>query len=288
MSKLGATALATLVVFLNPSAYAEERLDKYRYHSDGTYSKVGGSGERLGNTAPDPEVVTTHDPEVVDQFSGAGFIESESATTAVNGSSSISSTWSLRGSYGKNVSPKLHVQADADYSYTSDGTVASDELSGTAHVSTMVKDNVAVGGYVQAGLLGGDGSFQYSLGGEAIVFGEKTAAWARLGYGKVSLLGTDGDYIIGAAGLQYYINDNFRIDGEARVTEDLWSVHSRVNYRMERWPAATLHVGYQHIAVGGTSSVSSVDSVFAGVRYNFGSQTLKEEQQNGVRWQKIR
>lgn len=217
-------------------------------------------------------------------------------------------TWALRGSVNYDAGNGFNIQADADYGRTEVEDFDFDRLSGAAHVYYRPSGSYAVGLFGQAGrystgyfnglgIPGLDTSVTDKLGGlEVAWFNEVATTYGQLGYGKTSWAGEDADHILGRLGIRYFLTDDVRFDLEGslhrfsydNVDLDVKTLKTVANYRPGSIPVSVF-AGYRYdewepSASGVTPGKEKDHSVFAGLRYHFGSTSLKDEENSGPVW----
>lgn len=217
-------------------------------------------------------------------------------------------TWALRGTMNYDAGGGFNVQGDAEYGRTAVEDFDFDQLSGTAHVYYRPSQEYAVGAFGQLsrfgtdyfdglGVAGLDTDITDKMAGiEGAWFNGVATAYAQLGYGQASWSGKDADHIMGRLGMRYFLTDNVRFDLEGslhrfsyqNVDLDVRTLKTAVNYRPEQMPVSVF-AGYRFDewkpSVSGFSPGKEKNhSAFAGLRYHFGSESLKAEEQNGPLW----
>ena len=135
-------------------------------------------------------------------------------------------------------------------------------------------------------------------GVEAAYFLDTWTLHGALGYGQASVEDfddIDADHYMGSLGARIYATDNLRFDVDGslhRISEndldyDLRSVKLTANYRLDAFPV-TLFAGYKYTneELSGLSASVSGDTstLFGGLRFSYGSTTLKEEERLGPVW----
>ena len=211
--------------------------------------------------------------------------------------------WTLRGSINIEGPSGLNVQFDGGYARTTVENVGVDQLVGAGHVYYRDRD-FATGGFVQANSVDAD-YLGYSLndtikdylgGMEGAWFMDQATIYGRAGYGQAKWEGYSADHAMGAIGARLYATDNFRFDMEGAVNRlshadlklDTRSATLSVNYRPESVPV-TLFSGYRFDQIepsmsGASLGHANVSTIFAGLRFSFGSNSLKDEERNGPVW----
>lgn len=256
------------------------------------------------------EVEANYASEHISGFIEGSFAYGKGKVDSLWGSGSDDgSRWALRGTVNAEAHTNWNIQLDGLYSRMSIDPVDVDSLVGAAHVYHRVPDAYAVGAFVQgtrfgsnildlaANLIGADEhAFGIVGGGEAAVFTDLATFHGQLGFGQVSYSGLKVDHLLAKAGARIYATDNIRFDVEGTLNRfsgygakaDLYSVSTIGNYRFAELPA-TVFGGYQYdygkASLGGTTlGDGNVHTFLTGVRFNFGSTTLKEEERKGPLW----
>ncbi len=217
-------------------------------------------------------------------------------------------SWALRGSANYDAGNGLNIQGDIDYRRTDVEDFDFKQLSGTGHVYLRPTQDYAVGVFGQLSRIGPDlfdntgvtnlnsDVTDKMAGIEAAWFNEIGTAYGQLGYGQASWTGDDADHLMGRLGYRYFMADNVRIDVEgalhrlsyADLDLDLRTFKAVANYRPDIIPAS-LFVGYRYDewepSVSGISIGKEKNhSILAGLRYHFGSASLKDEERSGPIW----
>lgn len=217
-------------------------------------------------------------------------------------------TWALRGAVNAELDSNFSVQIDGGYSRMSVEGVEADTLIGAAHAYYRQPDQFAVGAFMQGARigsnyldllvpLGGDSyATDYLAGGEAAVFTDLVTFYGQLGFGKAAYTGFSADHLLAKAGARVYATDNLRFDGEAALNKlsiaggdlEMQSYSAMANYRFPEIPV-TAFVGYLHdrvgVNAGGTElGTGNANHVLTGLRFHFGSGSLKDEERRGPIW----
>jgi hypothetical protein len=250
--------------------------------------------------------------EVLEEVGGnlAGFGEASYAfgTGTSGGISADGSRWALRGAFNVQVDRNWNVQLDGLYNNTSVGPVTVDTLGGAGHTYYKVPDAYALGAFVQVNRFGSNvltalaplGADPYALdvvaGAEAAVFTGPASFHGQIGFGRASYMGVGGDHILAKAGAKIYATDNIRFDADGMWNRlnilgakiELFTLSATGNYRLSQIPA-TLFAGYQYDAVkagagGVTIPVADTHSFKTGLRFHFGSNSLRDEERRGPVW----
>lgn len=245
----------------------------------------------------------------------SGFVEGSFAygkgqvDTPLGSASDNGSRWALRGTVNAEANTNWNIQLDGLYSRMSVDPVDVDSLVGAAHVYHRVPDAYAVGAFVQgsrfgsnvldlaAGLIGTDKyAFDIVGGGEAALFTDLATFHGQLGFGQTSYTGLKADHLLAKAGARLYATDNIRLDVEGTLNRfsgfggkaDLYTLSAVGNYRFDQFPA-TVFGGYQYdygkVSAGGsTLGDAKAHTLLTGLRFHFGSGTLKDEERKGPLW----
>jgi len=239
-------------------------------------------------------------PATASRFTGyveGGFETGRSRDTELD-----SRSWRLRGSMNASSDTGLNLQADADYahSYLQDFGW-NDNIGGTLHVYYRPDSNYAVGIFGQTGRFESrflpDTTARDYLGGlEAAWLGADMTIYGQAGLGTTDIGGFDYDHYAGRAGMRYFFTDNIRADVEAAFDRyeddveraDVWKISAIGNYRPDGTPVS-FYAGYRFehakLSVDGFGSDSDISNNFlVGMRYHFGSSSLKDEEGNGPIW----
>ncbi|WP_026618974.1 opacity protein-like surface antigen [Ensifer sp. WSM1721] len=260
------------------------------------------SGARLAAAADidGPLVGPEDNYEVpVEQSSGgvAGYIEG-SYGAAVDAPGDIDTdSWELRGAVNFDAGSGMNLQVDLGYTRASYDDLDTNSYDGALH--GYYRDNTyAAGAFLQAARLdpGIDTHVNDYLGGlEGAYFLDTWTLHGALGYGQTRMEGIDADHYMGALGARIYATDNIRFDidgslnriSESDIDYDLRTLKLTANYRPEAFPV-TLFAGYKYVneeLSGFRESLSgNTSTIFGGLRFSFGSATLREEERLGPVW----
>ncbi len=195
---------------------------------------------------------------------GGGFVQASGGYLRT--STAAGMTWEIRGSYGTKIGKQTHFQADVDL-------ISPGFFNIGGHLSTNLQKDFVVGGFAQ--YYGGT----FFVGTETALHKDNFTLWTKGEYGIA--IGT----LTSSVGGRLYLNDNFRLDLQASYLTlaglgfggGVWSARTKVNYRFEKMKNTTLFAGYE--------SSQAFNRITAGLRYSFGSQSIKDEERNNVRWQ---
>lgn len=219
-------------------------------------------------------------------------------------------TWALRGAMNYDAGSGFNVQGDVEYGRTDVEDFDFDRLAGTAHVYHRPTQDYAIGAFGQVtrfgtdffdnmGVTGLDTDITDKMAGiEGAWFNDLATAYIQLGYGQASWAGEDADHLMGRLGFRYFITDNIRFDIEGALHRfshaetdadlDVRTLKTVANYRPDGTPVS-LFAGYRYDewepSVSGISRGTEKNhSIFAGLRYHFGSVSLKAEERSGPIW----
>ncbi|WP_367714977.1 hypothetical protein AB2N04_13695 [Nitratireductor sp. GISD-1A_MAKvit] len=224
------------------------------------------------------------------------------------GASVDGSEWALRGSLNTSLERGANIQFDIGYGGTDVGDGHARALTGAVHGYLRDPEAYAIGlfggvnryegsPFNALSRLGGDRyAMDLTAGAEAAVFLDDVTIHGRVGLGQVSYSGVRADRISVGVGGRFYATDNLRFDlaaGLERVSYgsadlDVYSLGATGNYRFSETPV-TAFGGYRydavHASLGGASGeIARAHNVILGARYQFGSQSLKDEERHGVLW----
>lgn len=217
-------------------------------------------------------------------------------------------TWALRGTVNYEIDGGFNIQGDADYGRTDVEDFDFDRLSGTVHGYYRPVEDYAFGAFFQAsrygmdffddlGIAGVDDTVSDRIGGiEAAYFNDLATVYGQIGYGKASWSGESADHYMGRLGVRYFVTDNIRLDVEGALHRfsyadadlDARTFKAVANYRADAMPFSVF-AGYRfdewEVDVSGSSLGSEKNhSVLAGLRFHFGSTSLKDEEKSGPIW----
>jgi len=211
--------------------------------------------------------------------------------------------WALRGSINIEGPSGLNIQFDGGFARTTVENVGVNQLVGAGHAYYRDRE-FAAGGFVQASSIDADylgyglnDTIKDYLGGvEGAWFMDQATIYGRAGYGQAKWEGYSADHAMGAIGARLYATDNFRFDVEGAINRlshadlklDTRSATFSVNYRPESVPI-TVFSGYRFDQIepsmsGASLGHANVSTIFAGLRFSFGSNSLKDEERNGPVW----
>ncbi|OOG66576.1 hypothetical protein B0E45_25325 [Sinorhizobium sp. A49] len=205
--------------------------------------------------------------------------------------------WALRGAVNFDAGGGFNLQTDLGYTSASIENANTNNYSGTLH--GYYRDNVyAVGAFVQAARLdaGFDSHINDYMGGiEGAYFQDTWTIHGAAGYGQARWEGFDADHYMAALGARFYATDNVRFDLDGaldRITAsdidyDISSLKLTANYRSVYFPV-TVFGGYKYaneeVSGFGSSVSGDTGTIFGGLRFSYGSNSLKEEERLGPVW----
>lgn len=259
----------------------------------------------------DPPIVQPGPQDTGDTYSQetlTGFAEGSFAygRGKIAGGSDDGTRWALRGSVNAALDTNWNVEIDGLYNRMSVDPVDVDTFAGAAHAYYRATDAFAVGGFVQAqrfsssilDVLAPLGLDNYATdvvgGGEAAIYTDPATFYGQVGFGRTSYSGLGVDHLLAKLGTRVYANDNLRFDFEGTLNRfsgygghaDLYSFSAIGNYRFSQMPL-TAFAGYQYDQAKApelTSEKLNVNTFVTGLRFSFGSNSLKEEERKGPAW----
>lgn len=205
--------------------------------------------------------------------------------------------WSMGGvaRANANLSARWNIEGEAfaDSIFNNDGSIVA--LGGALHAYWRDPERFAVGAFVVGNGLWGNGvhfANHYRVGPEAQVYTDKVTLYGQAWFGQEF---TDGnptplDEIGGRAIVRWFPSDNLRFDGEltylavngAGITASGLIAAAQANYRFTD-TAWTVFGRYQiDHPMGDAEFVGNLHRFHIGLRYNFGSSTLKDDDRNGA------
>ncbi|WP_104663272.1 hypothetical protein [Ensifer adhaerens] len=238
----------------------------------------------------------------VEQASGGitGYIEGSYGAAVDSPGDIDADAWDLRGAVNFDAGAGMNLQVDLGYTRASYEDLDTDSYDGALH-GYYRNDLFAAGVFAQGARLDpgiGVDLNDYMGGVEAAYFLDTWTLHGALGYGQAvveDFEDIDANHYMGALGARVYATDNLRFDVDGslhRISEgdldyDLRSLKLTANYRLETVPV-TLFAGYKYTneELSGLSASVSGDTstIFGGLRFSYGSNTLKEEERFGPVW----
>ncbi|MEM5503070.1 hypothetical protein WNY59_15895 [Ahrensia kielensis] len=281
-------------------------------------STVGASAAEVSipNAVTSPNVIyTDNDRMGASEYSSSiktgfsGFVEGRYSNTQLSEFNIQSNEWGIRGSVNYNSASLVGVQVDASYSTVDVEGLGFDNLAAMGHVYYRPLDEVAAGAFLggsqlstdvfdNLGLSWIDSDVEDIIGGlEAATMVDQGTVYGRVGFGRTTYSGFGVDHYLGTIGARIYLNDNIRFDAEGSINRfaindlghvNLYTAIASANYRFNQVPA-TIFGGYRYDSLSASNGVDTVDvgntnTFFAGLRYSFGSESLKDEERNGPIW----
>lgn len=260
----------------------------------------------FGTSAASPQdppayAMQTASDEHVSGYVEGRFTHAEAADFDIGGNN-----WSIRGSINFDTGRAINLQLDGGYSRSYSEGINSDLFGGMIHAYMRPDERYAVGAFFGISkadndllqTLGFDEVNDYIGGIEGAFFTDTASFYGRAGYGRVSMSKPDlaGDHYLGMVGARYYATENLRFDLEGAINRfagygghiDDYALIATANYRPEGLPA-TIFAGYRFDQFRIEDSAASLghmnmNSLFAGLRFSFGSTSLKDEERNGPVW----
>lgn len=205
--------------------------------------------------------------------------------------------WALRGAVNFDAGAGFNLQVDLGYARASIVDANTNAYNGTLH--GYYRDNLyAAGVFVQASRLdaGFDSHINDYMGGiEGAYFQDTWTIHGAAGYGQTRWEGFGADHYMAALGARVYATDNVRFDLDGaldRITDsgidyDIRSLKLTANYRPGSFPV-TLFGGYKYadeeVSAFGSSVSADSSTIFGGLRFSYGSNSIKEEERLGPTW----
>ena len=224
-------------------------------------------------------------------FGGKFVVESKSEKHSLAGAT---------GSANANFDQRWNVQADVTYDSLN---FAGSKVSGfgaAAHVYWRDPLSFALGGFATVSkarwaVVGNKINIanQWTAGLEAQAYLEKITLYGQVWAGKSQTFSNPALNQIGARmAARYYISENLRLDGEVSYTSSTKDLvrdsnavaATQINYRLEAVPV-TLFGRFQweqHHTNSISPNATTVKKLFVGLRFSFGSNSLKDEERNGA------
>jgi hypothetical protein len=238
---------------------------------------------------------TYYEP-VVETASGgiAGYVEGSYGKSVDSQDDIDTDAWALRGAVNIDAGSGMNLQVDLGYARVSIENVDVDKYDGALH--GYYRDALYAAGVFfgasrfDVGL--SDDIKDYMGGVEGAFFQDTWSVVGAAGYGQAEWVGSDADHYMGALGARWYATDNIRFDIDGtfdRITEgdadlDIQSLKLTANYRPEQMPV-TLFAGYKYTDVELPNSISGdTNTIFGGLRFSYGSNSIKEEERLGPTW----
>jgi len=260
-------SLFVVSIGVSSPAFADDQLDSFVYNPDGTFYEKS-LNKRSG-------------------LRGSGYAEAYTGFHYSVATGNTGNTYGLRGSYGKSVGTDWHLQFDGMYEQGKFPTADIDQLGGTIHLAKRFSEKLAVGAFVQMGLVGEENSSQRSYGFEAKATTNENTIFGRLGYGTVSYSGTDSSAFFAGIGGRTYLQDNVALEAEGRFTSEVAAaqVTGLVNLPDAN---STISLTARYDATLDENFNDGVLSAIAAWRYSIGSQSLKQQEREGPIWSILR
>ncbi|MEI2296639.1 hypothetical protein [Ensifer sp. MJa1] len=230
----------------------------------------------------------------------AGYIEGSYGSAVDTPGDIDADAWDLRGAINIDAGAGMNLQVDLGYTRASYEDVDADSYDGALH-GYYRNHLFAAGAFLQGARLDpgiGVDLNDYMGGVELAYFMDTWTLHGAFGYGQASVEDfddIDANHYMGALGTRIYATDNLRFDVDGslhRITEDdvdydLRSLKLTANYRLDVVPV-TLFAGYKYtneeLSGLGASVSGDTSTIFGGLRFSYGSATLKEEERLGPVW----
>lgn len=221
----------------------------------------------------------------------AGYIEGSYATSVDDVDADA---WELRGAVNVDAGSGMNLQVDLGYTRVGLGDLDIDRYDGALH--GYYRDGLyAAGAFLAASRfdVGLTEDIKDYMGGiEGAFFQDTWTVVGAAGYGQTEWGSLDADHYMGTLGARWYATDNVRFDVDGtldRITDgdvdlDVQSLKLTANYRPDQMPV-TLFAGYKYTNAELADAVSGdTNTIFGGLRFSYGSSTLKEEERLGPIW----
>ena len=225
--------------------------------------------------------------------------------------------WTLRGTVNARAGD-FNVQVEAEFSAVDAGPYESSIGNGTIHAYYRpTGGSYAVGAFLRGGR---EDFLQLSeiatermdgvtddllIGSEVAFLSEHATLHLRTGIGtrrdspRGSDVGLDSDRLHIGAGANFYVGENLRFDLDGtydrfeneqfQTDVDRFAIDGRANYRFASAPVSVF-AGYRYETreirsrLATEESESNLNTLYAGARLHFGTQTLKQEDRSGALW----
>lgn len=217
-------------------------------------------------------------------------------------------TWALRGTVNSQANRNVNIQIDAGYERMNVESVGINNFAGAVHAYYRQPDTYAVGAFVQGARIGSnvfdilssleldDYATDVVAGAEAAVYTDNVSYFGQLGFGQASYSGESANHLLARAGVRLYANDNFRFDTEGAlnrlsvtgVEANVYTLSGTGHYRLTDFPV-TASLGYRYNygeakVLGESVGSANSHTILTGLRFSFGSTSLKDEERTGPAW----
>ena len=231
-------------------------------------------------------------------FSGYG--EIFAGKFLVDSKSEKQSLTSATASANLNFDKRWNFQADITYDALNFASSKVSGIGGAGHVYWRNPETIALGGFASVSkarwAISGskiDIADQWTAGLETQAYLGDLTLYGQAWIGRSQTFSNPTMSQIGVRAVaRYYVNDNLRLDGEIDyVTSHKDSIRdtntaaaAQINYRLASMPI-TLFGRFQmenHRASSVMPNSTTVKKLFVGLRFSFGSNSLKDEERNGT------
>lgn len=222
----------------------------------------------------------------------------------VAGESGRSSRVSVAAKANRRIGAGWNVQGNVRHRHSELNGDRRQRTQGTAHLYHRNPERYALGAFGSlaterakpaAAVAGGEWERVDSAAGgvEAALFSEKTTLLAAAGVRRKMIEKEASDSAFTMLGARYYVTDQFRLglqgtyERPLTIEDDpiIYGLGAEVSYRPYDLPFSSFGgYRYQLAQAEGSAEKTVSHGVFAGFRYHFGSQTLKEEERYGPLW----
>jgi hypothetical protein len=196
-------------------------------------------------------------------------------------------SWRVDGAIVFPLGSTAGLQVDGEYLRLQGDGDDADVLSGTAHLFNA-GERGAYG--VFAGVSDADDLTFWSVGGEAQANFDRTTFAAQFGYGRIDEL-DEADFFAGRGEARFFATDNLRFDVNGGITRidgdggevDFVNYGAGVEYKFDANPLS-LFANVDRVEFDESGVDLTSNTLFVGVRYNFGGGTLKDRDRSGARF----
>lgn len=225
-----------------------------------------------------------------------GYVEGVYTYGQTDGAFGDQNIGTIRGAINVPTAEGFNLQVDGRYSHEASEGFHHDVVGGALH-GYLRGPVYAVGVFVDGDYVTGTGNtFHGYMGGlEGAYFLDNITLLAAAAVGQSVTPTNDSTDYFAKIGARAYASDNLRFDleGGAKWVElaggrrDKLFVEAAANYRLTAMPV-TMFAGYRYDqlqkGLNGFTGDTDSNHYFAGLRYSFGSQSLKEEERAGPLW----
>jgi hypothetical protein len=224
-------------------------------------------------------------------FAGKFLVDSQSEKQSLIGATTSANV---------NFDQRWNIQADITYDALNFASSKVSGIGGAAHAYWRDPKGFALGGFASFSkarwAIAGtkiDIANQWTAGLETQAYLGDITLYGQAWIGKSQTFSNPAMSQIGVRAVaRYYANDNLRLDGEINyvsshkdsIRDTNTAAAAQINYRLASMPV-TLFGRFQvenHHANSVMPSSTTVKKLFVGLRFSFGSDSLKDEERNGT------